>query len=122
MSQTLRRDESLDRHVPVSTSRPFAVPERATALRAQPTTETSIWRRLERARMSQAERSAAVAALMLGNDIGRTLLRIERVLRAWVTPDADRGRARHASLHHVIRMRRARLYRRTKPARTRGRR
>lgn len=60
-------------------------PVEADPLPARVMSEASIWKRLGGVRMSEVERRAAVDALLLGRDIGRMLLGLERAMRRrWV--------------------------------------
>lgn len=74
-------------------------------------------RRLDVLRMSGAERHAAVAALLLGRDIGGVLIYLGGVVRRLLSAYTGYPNLRRASFRNRMRMRRAPLYRPALPAR-----
>lgn len=79
-----------------------------------PASDAGLRRRRDIARMKPGEREAALAALELGNAIGNLLAYLKARLSAWLrgpTPAPRSNVSRPPSIN-VLRIRRARLYRR----------
>lgn len=84
MTQALPREREYRQRYSVAPASVAPVSMEAAPLPVHAMGETSIWQRLRVARMSDAERRAAVDALLLGRDIGRALLHVQRLVRRWM--------------------------------------
>jgi len=98
MIQALPRDEAYHQPTPsVAPASVAPVAMEAAPLPVHAMDEASIWQRLRVARMSETERCAAVDALLLGRDIGRVLLWLQRAMCRWMGGGTGSRHARHVS-------------------------
>lgn len=121
MTNALPHDVLLEKAAPLPAKRPSTslAPVMPDSLPAFAVNNASIWKRLERMRMSEVDRGAAIDALLLGRDIGRALQHLEHAVRRWLGIYMDARHGRHASFRQLMRMRRARSHRGARAPRVR---